>query len=206
MPAGFARIAAQHAIALDLRGREHVHGGEMVFEMGLPQRCLRGPDPGRGTRQAVGGDGALGEQPIEMRFLADQPLAERNRLRPHRLVERLHTGALLARQGQRAGMLEDMDRAGIAVQLCREGEAHAAARPQIGDLVARQRLHGAALEAGIRRARAVPVLGERRPDQEDRQDKGGKHVRHAVNSQAKARSTTLNPIATACPEKARRVN
>ena len=77
MPAGFVRIAAQHAIALDLRGREHVHGGEMVFEMGLPQRCLRGPDPGRGTRQAVGGDGALGEEPIEMRFLADQPLAER---------------------------------------------------------------------------------------------------------------------------------
>ncbi len=66
--------------------------------------------------------------------------------------------ALFAAELKLLGKLQDMQRAGIAVELRGERQAHAAAGVQIRDLLGGQRFDVALLVAGIRRVMLALVL------------------------------------------------
>ena len=114
-----------------------------------PQRCVRGADCTRGDRQACRGNRPIGELFIQIGFLHNQLLTERYRFGLHGGDELLHFRPLLVRQIKRVGKLQHMHRAGISVDLGRERQAHAAARPQVGDLLLRQRLDRSRFKTGI---------------------------------------------------------
>ena len=76
-------IAAKLGVAPNLRGRQHLEREQMVFEMRPPQRRMRGADRIRGGRQAGRSDRLAGELSVQVRFLRNQLLAERNRLGLH---------------------------------------------------------------------------------------------------------------------------
>jgi hypothetical protein len=67
--------------------------------------------------------------------MAAQTLAQRNGLGLHGSMELLHTRALLLGQLELVTQLKDMDRARVPVELRRQGQAHAAAGAEIGDLL-----------------------------------------------------------------------
>jgi hypothetical protein len=75
-----------------------------------------------------------GELTIEVGFLRHQALAQRNGLGLRSGMELLHADALVG-QPELITQLEDMDRPRIPIKLRRQGQAHAAAGAEIGDLL-----------------------------------------------------------------------
>jgi hypothetical protein len=91
----------------------------------------------------------LAELTIELRLLRNEFVAERNGLGPHRREQTLHLRSLLVGQRQRIRQFEHVHRPGIAVELGRKRETHAAARPQVADLLVGQCLDRPSLETRI---------------------------------------------------------
>ena len=123
----------------------------MVFEMGLAQHALRRRDRRRGRFQAFRRHRAARELPVEIGLLLDQARAERHRLGLHGVEQALYLALLLRRKPELAGKLQHVRRTGIAVQLGGECKAHAAAGPEVADLLFGQRLDRARLHARIGR-------------------------------------------------------
>jgi hypothetical protein len=102
------------------------------------------------ARTVAGSAFPLGEQPLEHRLAGDQVLAETHRTPLHLSDRRRGAGALLGRETELVGEVEDMARPGVAVQLGGKREAHAAAGAQIRDLLRRERLDGPVLPTAVR--------------------------------------------------------
>ena len=62
-------VAAKFAVALNLRGREHLDGGKVVLEVGLPQRRMRGADRFGGGRQRCRRDRLICKRFVQFRLL-----------------------------------------------------------------------------------------------------------------------------------------
>jgi hypothetical protein len=80
-------------------------------------------------------DQPSGELALKVGFLHDQALTQWNGLGLHRGMELLHAGALVLGQPELVTELKDMNRARVPVKLRRQGQAHAAAGAEIGDLL-----------------------------------------------------------------------
>ena len=106
----------------------------------------------------------------------------------HRLVKGLHAGALLGREAKGLCVLQDVDGSRIAVEFRHEGEAHAAAGAQVGDLLVGQSLDRTTLQARVGRGLgAMLMLCENWSGQQEPDKSGDRHVRHGVNSRLGAR-------------------
>ena len=115
---------------------------------------------------------AIGKQPVELPFLRDQPVADADGFFLHLRKKCLHPRSLLRTERQLVGQFEHMQRARVAVELGRQRESHAASGPQIGDLLGRQRLDGARLQAGIRLMRLSKASGRCEADSDHGREQG----------------------------------
>ena len=91
----------------------------------------------------------MGELTTELRLMRNELVTERNGLGPHRHEQVLHLCPLLVGQRQRIRQFEHVHRPGIAVELGRQRQTHAAARPQVGELLLGQGLDRPNLETRI---------------------------------------------------------
>jgi hypothetical protein len=67
----------------DLLGRQNLQGREMILQMDRPQHSLHHPDHRCRFSLARGGHSSLHELAVELGFLRDQLLSERDRLELH---------------------------------------------------------------------------------------------------------------------------
>src|SRR3954468_18191992 len=122
----------------------------MEFQVSLTQAHLGHSNLFRRRVEVCGRNFPVGKQAIEFRFLFDQSLAHGHSFRLHGLEEAFRMFSLLGTQTKSVRILQDVRRAWIAVQLGRESKAHSASSPQISDLLLRQGLHCALLQASVR--------------------------------------------------------
>ena len=102
--------------------------------MNQPQGALRGTDLRRDRSRARRRNGLGGELAIEVDFLCDQTPARRKGVGLHRGMELLYAGALFLGPSEWITQPEDMDRSRVPIELRRQGQAHATASAQIGNL------------------------------------------------------------------------
>lgn len=91
-------VTAEFAIMLDLFGCEDGKHFEVVGQVRVSQRGLCGSNACGHGRQGGGSDDASCKLSVKFGFFLDQALADLDRLRLHRGVERFHVRALSGRQ------------------------------------------------------------------------------------------------------------
>src|SRR5262249_55220713 len=76
-------VAAKFSVTLNLGGCQYLHGEQVVLEMRLPERCMRGAYRVRGGGLSCRGDRLASKCFVRFRLLPNEPLAEWDRLRLH---------------------------------------------------------------------------------------------------------------------------
>jgi hypothetical protein len=191
-------MAAQLRVTMPLMRAEKLGRRQVIFEMHSAQLRLCFADLRRQSVQARGRYSLFGEFTIELPFLFDQCLANRNGFDFHLRKKPLHLRTLIGIERKLVGEFKHMERPGISVEFARERQPHAAAGTKIGELLIAQRLDRTLLKPGIRRL-IVLVLRERGSCQRDRHQSGKRksHLLFSFASRLIISSTLITTVAPA---------
>jgi hypothetical protein len=127
-------VAPERRIDVTLLRRQDRRGLQMRSQMDAPQLGAQGLGRVDPLLQEAGIDGAALERRIQLALGGDEFPPRLAGARRHAIEARLHLSALLRREPELIRELQDMQRAGIAVQLGGLGESPALAVQQIGDI------------------------------------------------------------------------
>src|SRR5262245_15093370 len=119
---------------------------QMILEMYGAEPSLSFADLSGQSCQGIRRYGSFSKSTIQFAFVRDQSFAHRHGLRFHFVIEQPHT---LPQRGAKFKLVREfkhVKRSRIAVQLSREGKAHAATGTQIRDLLFAQGFDGAVLQ------------------------------------------------------------
>jgi hypothetical protein len=121
----------------------------MILEVALAELSLSFGNSSGGRLERLRCYGAGGEKTIQLRFLLDELVTQRDRLLLHRIEEPLNLDALIRGQVEAIAKLENVTGTGISIEFGGKGQAHPATGAKIVDLLVRQRLDRALFKASI---------------------------------------------------------
>ncbi|MCK1742725.1 hypothetical protein IVA80_18065 [Bradyrhizobium sp. 139] len=121
----------------------------MIFEVAFPELCLSFGNGNDGRLERLRCHDAGREKMVQFSLLFDELVTQRDRLLLHGIEKALNLDALIPGQVKAITELENVARAGISVEFGGKREAHTAPGLEIVDLLVRQCLDGALLEARI---------------------------------------------------------
>ncbi len=149
-PAAGRVVAPEAIVGGDLMGGEEGFHLQMVFEVDGAELAAEAGDRGGGGPEALLVNPPGGEEGVEALFAGDDPLAEWDGFALHPPVEGFCPGALVGGEAELPGEREDVDGAGVVIELGGLGEAEPGAGEEAADFIGGEGLDGAGLLAGVR--------------------------------------------------------